>query len=231
VMPPEKKMYLLGKSDNRQKKHFSFVDFYPISEIAAEHVGLDIINMKEYLETEAMTGKLRNKETGKVEFPPGNRTDWDGIDQKDYDLLRGYLRNVTNTPLWNPGSCIPAFPASGDHKDVAYLQNLMEKAKKGVEGNPVAVDSHDPLPRLEETRASRKRLCVYDEELQAAPSIHFQCNHKLKIRMLVHFYAFLFFEDWKEDLFMKRFIRDHVRCAKETENYLRSAIDLTFLND
>lgn len=61
VMPPEKRMYLLGKSDNRQKKHFSFVDFYPIDEIAAEHVGLDIISMKDYLESEAMAGKLRNK--------------------------------------------------------------------------------------------------------------------------------------------------------------------------
>jgi hypothetical protein len=61
VMPPEKRMYLLGKNDNRQKKHFSFVDFYPIDEIAAEHVGFDIISMKEYLESQAMAGKLRNK--------------------------------------------------------------------------------------------------------------------------------------------------------------------------
>lgn len=61
VMPPEKKMYLLGKSDSGQKKHFSFVDFYPIEEIAAEHAGLEIISMKEYLETQAMTGKLKNK--------------------------------------------------------------------------------------------------------------------------------------------------------------------------
>jgi hypothetical protein len=25
--------------------------------------------------------------------------------------------------------------------------------------------------------------------------------------MLVHFYAFLFFEDWREDLWMKRYVR------------------------
>jgi hypothetical protein len=147
-----------------------------------------------------------------VAFPPGNRTDWDGIDQHDYDVLREYLRNVTDTPLWRPGDCLPAFPASGDHKDVTLLQGLVEKATKKIErGNPVPVDSPDPLPRLEETLASRKNLCVYDEEMQAAPGLHFQCNHKMKIRLLVHFYGFLFFEDWKEDLFMKRFIRDHVR--------------------
>ena len=61
VMPPQKKMYLLGKGDNKQRKHFSFVDFFPIEEMASEHVGLDVISMKEYLEKEAMTGKLRNR--------------------------------------------------------------------------------------------------------------------------------------------------------------------------
>lgn len=29
------------------------------------------------------------------------------------------------------------------------------------------------------------------------------------------FCVFLFFEDWKQDLWMKRFVRDHVRCIDE----------------
>ena len=61
VMPPQKKMYLLGKNDNHQSNHFSFVDFFPIEEMAKEHVGLDVITMQEYLQQEAMTGKLKNK--------------------------------------------------------------------------------------------------------------------------------------------------------------------------
>jgi hypothetical protein len=132
-----------------------------------------------------------------VEFPPGNRTDWDGVDQKDYDILREYLRGVTNTPLWNPSNCLPAFPSSGDHRDVLKLQSMIETArniKDLPEGKPVNVEDPNPLGRLEETLAGRKQLCVYDEELQAAPTLHFQCNHKLHMRMLVHFYAFLFFE-------------------------------------
>jgi hypothetical protein len=36
-------------------------------------------------------------------------------------------------------------------------------------------------------------------------------------RLLVHFYAFLFFQDWKQDLWMKRFIRDHVRYVDEIQ--------------
>lgn len=51
VIPPEKSMYLLGKRDNQQKKHFSFIDFYPIDDIAAEHVGLNIISSKYYFPT------------------------------------------------------------------------------------------------------------------------------------------------------------------------------------
>ena len=38
-----------------------------------------------------------------------------------------------------------------------------------------------------------------------------------RISMTVHFYAFLFFEDWREDLWMKRFMRDHVRYSDEIQ--------------
>ena len=33
--------------------------------------------------------------------------------------------------------------------------------------------------------------------------------------MLTHFYLFLFFEDWKQDLWSKRFVRDHIRYRDE----------------
>jgi len=132
--------------------------------------------------------------------------------------MRGYLRTVTYTPVtWKPSRCLPAFPSSGDHKDVAILQGLAEKiTKPGPFHDPAPVDS-EPLERLEETLAGRKQLCVYDEEMQNEPTVHFQMNHKENMRLLVHFYGFLFFEDWKEDLLMKRFIRDHVRYIDEIQ--------------
>lgn len=137
------------------------------------------------------------QETGKVEYPPGNRTDWDNIDQADYDLLRGYLRNVTECPQWKPGQCLPAFPSSGNHKDIELLQQLVPKARHFrslPDDQPFTVDDPNPLPRLEETLNGRKELCIYDEALQAEPALHFQCNHKLHLRLLVHFYGFLYFE-------------------------------------
>jgi hypothetical protein len=194
---------LLGKQDNKQQKHFGFVDFFPIEELAEENAGLDVITMEEYLQKVAMTGQLRDKTTGLVSFPPGNRTEWNGMDQKDYDVLREWLRGVTKTAEWNPGQCLPAFPQSGNHKDVEVLQQMVHeiteqnKGKKDVgdkfDGHPVPVDG-SARDRLEENLAGRKQLCVYDEEMQQEHTIHFQCNHKRHLRMLVHFYAFLFFE-------------------------------------
>lgn len=92
--------------------------------------------------------------------------------------------------MWNPGECLPAFPSSGDHKDVEVLQKLVKSARRNIPGGvPVKVDDPNPLGRLEETLAGRRDLCVYDERMQNLPIIHFQCNHKKKLRMLVHFYV------------------------------------------
>ena len=61
VMPPQKKMYLLGKNNDGQRHHFSFVDFFPIAEMAEDNKAFEVISMNEYLEQEAMKGKLVNR--------------------------------------------------------------------------------------------------------------------------------------------------------------------------
>lgn len=157
-----------------------------------------------------------------VEFPPGNRTDWDGINQEEYDVLRGYLRNVSVTARWQPSKCLPAFPSSGNHEDIEILQGLVSRAKDHqprthAETGIFHVNDPDPLSRLQDTLAGRTELCVYDEKLQKEQIVHFQMNHKEKLRLLVHFYAFIFFEDWKEDLWMKRFVRDHLHYRDEIQ--------------
>jgi hypothetical protein len=82
--------------------------------------------------------------------------------------------------------------------------------------NPVPVDA-PTIDRMRENLARRKSLCVYDEEMQKQLVVHFMCNHQKQIRLLVHFYSWLFFEDWRMDLWMKRFIRDHVRYTDEIQ--------------
>uniref|UniRef100_A0A7S4ACZ5 O-fucosyltransferase family protein n=1 Tax=Pseudo-nitzschia australis TaxID=44445 RepID=A0A7S4ACZ5_9STRA len=223
VMPPQKKMYLLGAQKGGQKHHFNFVDFFPIERMATDNKAFEVVSMQEYLEEEALKGKLVNKETGKVEFPPGNRTDWDGIDQKDYDDLRFYLRSVSHTLEWRPSKCLPAFPSSGNHEDVEILQKLAGTVTKlgshhHIDGTELfKVDDPNPLSRLEDTLSGRKKLCVYDEGDQNEKVVHFQMNHKEGLRLLTHFYSFLFFEDWREDLWMKRIVRDHLYYSDEIQ--------------
>ena len=220
VLPPDQRMYLLAKGRGKQKTDFSFADFFPMHQMAQENKGLEIISMQQFLEEHAMQGKMRDKNTGQVTFPPDNRTDWNGEDVK---LLKEWLRNATHTPLWSPGKCMAAFPASGDHKDVEALHEMQRQIHREGGGHypkflddPPPVDA-PPIERMRENLAGRTELCVYDEEMQNQPVVHFMCYHKLRVRMLVHFYAFLFFEDWREDLWTKRFMRDHVRYIDEVQ--------------
>ena len=90
VMPPEQRMYLLGKGKKEHKKHFGFGDFYHLESLSDEHKGLDIISMEEFLKREAMSGNLRNRTSGIVTFPPGNRTNWDGESNNEITKLKDY---------------------------------------------------------------------------------------------------------------------------------------------
>jgi hypothetical protein len=178
-------MYLLGKDKDKQKTHFSFADFFPMENLANEHVGLDIISMQTFLQTTA--GQLRNKYNGQIEYPPdNNRTEWDGI---EWTPLKEWLRNVTHTPIWSPGECLAAFPASSGTVDTLHAIQAQIHAQGGPLmnfelDNPPPVDA-SPLERMRENLARRTKLCVYDREMQKQPIVHFMCSHKLRVRLLV----------------------------------------------
>eukprot|EP00986_Skeletonema_menzelii_P005115 scaffold1811_cov145-Skeletonema_menzelii.AAC.6 len=221
VMPPSQGMYLLRKDRGKQRVHFSFDDFYHLEQVGYEHAGLHVISMEEFLLTEAMTGNLFNTTTGDVAFPPNNQTNWDGIDPKP---LKEYLRDVTLTPLnWNPGSCLVAFPSDDGQEHFAELDEMMKEVNANFPKVQEFIDKPVPvnapaIERLREAVAGRiKNLCVYDEKMQDASVIHFMCYHKMRVRFLTHFYAFLFFESWEQDLWSKRFVRDHLRYSDEIQ--------------
>lgn len=219
VLPPEQRMYLL--EGNEERRHFSFQDFYPMEQIAKEHKGLDIITMEEFLVKVAMTGQLRDSQ-GEPSFPPGNRTNWNGLTREVNQELNPWLRSVTIMPEWDPNECLAAFPSSKD--SIADLQQLQDYLSTELNlpkyqnyvGHPVAVNA-SAKDRLLENLAERKKLCIYDKDLQEAHVLHFHGNAKMGGRLLVHFYAFLFFNDWNADLWMKRFVRDHVRYVDEIQ--------------
>ncbi|KAG7347749.1 GDP-fucose protein O-fucosyltransferase [Nitzschia inconspicua] len=221
VLPPSQKMYLLGKTN------FNFADFFPLQELAEEHEGLEIITMEQFLE-ETM-GKLKDTTTQQIVYPPSNkRTKWDGDSNGIKRELGPFLQSIAANPNWDPRHCIAAFPQSKEHRDVKALEQAMrEIMKEGVDfknlhdeyiNHPTPVDA-STKHRLREFLAGRDKLCIYDESLQNEYIIHFHGKAKKDVggRLLVHFYAFLFFQDWKTDLWMKRFVRDHVRYIDEIQ--------------
>lgn len=199
VLPPSQGVYLLRKDRDKQRVHFSYNDFYHMDQIGYEHDGLDIITMEEFLKIEAMSGNLKNKTTGVVMYPPDNRTNWDGMDPK---LLKEYLREVTLTPLdWAPEKCLAAFPSDDGLEHFDELNDMFAQVQKMKVGgwwkkyddNPTPVDA-GPVDRMAEMATNANRLCIYDAGMQSAPVVHFMCYHKMRVRMLTHFYAFLYFE-------------------------------------
>jgi hypothetical protein len=226
VLPPSQPMYLLTKDGHKQKNKFSFDSFFHMEEISKEHVGLDIISMKTFLEREAMTGRIVDHTTGKPSFPPWNRTDWDEADQTDVGILNNWLRTTMHVTLWDPEKCLAVFPKSKDPQNVEDLMQIKRsvdqnggfKSYEAYVGKPFPVDA-PPKDRMMEMWAEREDLCIYDEHMQDEHVIHFPSAHSgpYESRLLVHFYAFLFFQDWKEDLWMKRFMRDHVRYIDEVQ--------------
>ena len=226
VLPPHQRMYLLNKKEGGQRNAFSFEHFFHMERIHEEHMGLDIISMKEFLEI-VMKGTFIDPQTNQPVFPPGNRTDWDGANERDQEVLKQFLRNgISSTVVrWDPEDCMAAFPATADPVDLESLnqthQHILENG--GMPPYTAYIGKPNPVnasveERLKENAAERKKLCLYDQPLQDARWLHFPVQRgETENRLLVHFYAFLFFQDWKTDLWMKRFIRDHVRYIDEIQ--------------
>jgi len=220
VLPPNQGIYLLQQDKGKQKTSFSFADFFHLNSIDLEHAGIDIITTEEFLLREAMTGNLKNTESNLISFPPHNITNWDGEKSKE---IRQWLRTVTLVPTWDFTQCIAAFPASTNSGNANRLNIMLElidkKEDQGPEKTPEFLEKPTPvdaapIDRMTEMRRNRKRkLCIYDEEMQNAPVLHFSAQY----RLLTHFYAFLFFEDWKQQLWTNRFIRDHLRYIDELQ--------------
>ena len=225
VLPPEKRMYLLyqgkGHTGEAQRNEFSFGHFFHMEDIHKEHAGLDIISMEEFLLREGVTGHMVDRKTGQVSYPPQNRTNWNG--ERSHTALFEWLRTVSHIPLWRPDDCLAVFPSRPGPEAIERLRamnaSILQPPRPKWEdfvGKPPPVDA-PTIDRLKENWAGRQSMCLYNEIMQASTVIHFPMDHKSDARLLVHFYAFLFFEDWNHDLWMKRFIRDHVRYVDEIQ--------------
>lgn len=206
-----------------QEKHFTFKDFFHLDTLRDEHEGIKIITMEEFLTRQATW--LRDPISNRTVPLPQDRVNWDG--RADIHQLWNYLRVVghSNTE-WAPDKCVAAFPATTDLEGVERLQSMIStilQENNGKEpdphsftGKPYPVNA-PPIDRLRENLGGdhRNKLCIYNTEMHQQTLVHFghvgREDDDGNTRLLTHFYAFLFFEDWKQDLFYKRLVRDKVR--------------------
>jgi hypothetical protein len=236
VLPPEQEMHLLYDKSH-PKKTFSFKDFFHLDAVQAENAGLEIWTFEQFLEREAMQGGLVQMTTGQISFPPDNRTNWDGLlrSTDEAKILWSWVRNVTIHLPWSGSQCVAAFPSTSGAAGVERLEQTIQSVLANDESLPGGqgtqkwkqrVNSYrnNPTPtnastalRLAEMLANRQELCIYDETLQQAKILHVKGEAQSSYRLLLHFYAFLFFEDWRHDLWVKRFVRDHLRYIDEIQ--------------
>jgi len=208
VLPPKKKMYLLGK------ENISFETFFHLDSIKHHLKGLNVISMEEFLRREGLTGNLGRP-------PPDGKVSWDGVDQRPLLL---YLREVALMRAeWNPMKCLAGIPGRKGIESIRNMEEIDKRIRSMTKdeldhnkfvGKPVGSDA-SVFDRLRENMGGREGLCIYDQEMQDAKVIHFKVDHSDHTRMLTHFYEFVFFEDWKQDLWAKRFVRDHMRYRNE----------------
>jgi len=223
--------------EKEHKTTFGFDDFYHFDSVLAEHAGLNILTFEEFLKREAMNGHLIDHQTKLPSFPPENRTNWNNLPRNwesakggHGKALWGWLRSVTTNLDWDYGRCLAAFPAQRGPEGIAQLKQAHEQWLKQDEekfkaeaerlnvyrwrlrmntydGKPTPVDA-STVDRMAEMMAERKEICIYDEFLQnEAKVVHLRGEQSSGFRLLVHFYAFVFFADWKHDLWAKRFVR------------------------
>ena len=197
VLPPEQRMYLLGKSEREQKSSFGFNDFFHLDAISIEHRGFKVITMEEFLVREGKAGKLKTFGTDQIEYPPGNETSYGSGKRMDFGQLFKYLRSVGNAPEWDPWDCALAIPSSTDPQSIVELNTTFASIMNGSYGKPkpkLEEFNSNPTPsdasmaeRLREMLADRDNLCIYDKSLQESKLIHLKVEKGT--RLLTHFYG------------------------------------------
>lgn len=154
-------------------------------------------------------------------------------------VLWDWLREATLTVDWEPDQCIAGIPDRPGPAGVMDVNRTFEEVKRqdekrrekipfknmkvwrnryySFDGNPAPVDA-PPDVRMSEVLADRdESICLYNMDYQNAKVIHVQGEQDSGSRMLIHHYAFLFYQSWKQQLWMQRFIRDHFRYRDELQ--------------
>ncbi|GAX18501.1 hypothetical protein FisN_10Hh301 [Fistulifera solaris] len=196
--------------------------------------------LKGHVLADPHTGEPLQPPGGKTKWD-GSLNNWESGRQGNGQALWQWWRSVATPLPWKYYECTAVFPTPSQQCDDQtpwnavteadeqrmrdYMKQILQQEPDGspqprirsYDGNPTAVDA-SPLDRLSEMVADRRQLCIYDRTLQEAPVLHAMGQQsESTTRFLVHFYAFVFLEDWRHDIWLKRLVRDHLRYVDEIQ--------------
>lgn len=189
--------------------------------------------------TSTTTSIMKDKVTGLPTYPPDNRTDWNNATGQELKKLHKWLEaNSLSVTGWETNKCMAYWPeVTGLDEDATYqrfLTTINMTTTTTTMNNTSIIYSNSiwprsasfdnaPIPvnasvreRFGEQRANRPNLCFYNATMQSAQVLYFKHAYDQSgNRFLSPFYTFHFYEDWHEALWMRRFVRDHMRYHNE----------------
>ena len=166
-----------------------------------------------------MRGLLKDTTSVKIIFPPNNRTNWYQTDDTTRNQMRKYICSTSYMdPSLKPMNSFSFFPANDTDlspEKINQTQQIINDLNfTQYINNPTPVDAN-VVDQLKEHMSRRRQVLFYDNEMQKHKFVHFKHDQRNGDRFLIPFYVFHFFEDWKQDLWTKRFVRDHLRYNDE----------------
>ena len=210
VLPPRQGM--------RDGTLLSYEDYFDLREAQQNYKGLTIITMEEFLGFVAIPGYLDPTTTtdttaqgsGGGGVPPFQRTNWDSA--ADIGTLYQYLRTVGTVPFdWDPQTCILGYRPDQLKKDLKRIWKRIDGRPPPLaldfQGKPTSVKA-PAIERLREFLAERRQVCNPHTD---ALVLHIPTTAQGKSLLFAPFYSFFFFDDYHDDLLVKRMIRDYVR--------------------
>jgi len=84
-------------------------------------------------------------------------------------------------------------------------------------GQPIPVNAN-PEERIKEVYQQRRMgLCIYNKQMSNVKYYHMRDDPTQEQRLMANWYDYIFYENWKDDLWMKRFMRDQLKYNNEIQ--------------
>jgi hypothetical protein len=214
IMPPNNPIYLLNKgqngkpnNNNNMRSLQSF--FHTFNDVVS------IISMEDFFTLEVLNKHTYPLPTDMVNISivtnAVQNCEWYKYSNKSCFVLNDYLTSISNySPNWH-----------GEHDCLIMDDTNWWFRDMNSDGSERDEDGEEPTRQHQKKKKQRiQRFCgsrlpvYYNTQIHTAPLIHIR-SHTKNARLLVHYYAFIYFTNPIIDNYYKRLVRDRVRYSND----------------